>query len=109
MTLRSTGNKSLFLFAHIDRDSLTVNKGDTVSEGQLLGQYAKPTNGGATGPHLHFEWWADRTGGMRLDPEKYLDIVMPNHTRTDRIRFRAPHPVHGTPRMHNGYDLVDSN
>jgi hypothetical protein len=106
MTLRSAMDNSLFLFAHIDPDSLTVSVGDTVSQSQLLGQYANPKNGGATGPHLHFEWWADHIGGKRLNPRGYLDIVIPDYVITAPIMKRDNHPVHGGKRNHNGYDMV---
>jgi hypothetical protein len=94
------------VFAHIDPDSLTVGVSDMVSQSQLLGQYANPKNGGATRPHLHFEWWADHIGGKRLDPEIYLDLVIPDHVVTDPIMVRENHPVHGGRRNHNGYDMV---
>lgn len=74
-------------------------------EGQLLGQYADPENGGATGPHLHFEWWDDQIDGELLDPEKYLNLVVPDYILKDRPRFRPSHPVHRRSSQHKGYDL----
>jgi murein DD-endopeptidase MepM/ murein hydrolase activator NlpD len=88
----------------VDPNSLSVSKGSLVTQGQLLGQYANPANGGATGPHLHFEWWS--ASGKRLDPVQYRSIVMPNYQQTDFIRFRGAHPVTGKARMHHGYDLI---
>ncbi len=104
LKLRADGDGSLFVYAHIDPSSLTVSLNDSVTQGQLLGQYASPANGGATGPHLHFEWWSKT--GARLDPGSYLPMVMPNHVLKDTIRFRSVHPVTGKARWHNGYDLV---
>ena len=104
--LRSDSDSSLFVYAHIDPLSLTVSQGELVIQGQLLGQYASPANGGASGPHLHFEWWS--ASGKRLDPKTYLPIVMPNYVQTDYIHFRGSHPVTGKPKMHNGYDLTGS-
>jgi murein DD-endopeptidase MepM/ murein hydrolase activator NlpD len=104
LKLRADGDGSLFVYAHVDPASLAVSQGEMVTQGQLLGQYASPANGGASGPHLHFEWWS--ASGQRLDPKPYLSTVMPNYRQTDYIRFRGSHPVTGKPKMHNGYDLV---
>lgn len=95
------------MFSHLDPDLLAVDRGDTVSEGQFLGQYGDPATGGATGPHLHVEWWKDKMGGERLDPKKHLETIMPSYEETDFIRQREPHPISGTPKFHNGYDIVD--
>jgi RHS repeat-associated protein len=104
LKLRADGDKSLFVYGHLDPNSLTVAAGDAVTKGQFLGIYADPTNGSATGPHLHFEWWSAKGG--RLDPAPYRSVVMPGYAQSDFIRFRGVHPVKGTPNWHNGYDLV---
>lgn len=104
LKLRADGDGSLFVYGHVAPSSLTVMKGEEVMQGQYLGMYADPTNGSATGPHLHFEWWS--ATGVRLDPSAYRSIVMPNYLQTDAIRFRGVHPVKHTPNWHNGYDLV---
>ena len=102
--LRADVDSSLFVYAHIDPSSVTVTKGLGVVKGDFIARYADPTNGGATGPHLHFEWWSSK--GVRQDPAQYLSTVMPGFTVRDTIRFRTVHPVLGTGRWHNGYDLI---
>jgi len=104
--IRASGDESLFVYAHVDPESTKVFEALVVMKGEYLGQYASPANGGATGPHLHFEWWSK--SGTRLDPVSYLPIVMPSYVIRDTIRFRSVHPVTGKPRWHNGYDLVGS-
>lgn len=44
--------------------------GDQVRAGQVIGYVG--SNGQSTGPHLHLTIWAGRHGGVRIDPETYL-------------------------------------
>ena len=104
LKIRTGSDESLFVYAHVDPDSIQVFEGLVVAKGEYIGQYASPANGGATGPHLHFEWWSK--SGTRLDPAAYLPTVMPGHVLKDTIRFRSVHPVTGAARWHNGYDLI---
>jgi murein DD-endopeptidase MepM/ murein hydrolase activator NlpD len=46
-----------FVFMHLLDNSMTVDKGATVTAGQVLGQVGQ--TGDATAPHLHFEIWPD--------------------------------------------------
>ncbi|MBO6933753.1 MAG: VCBS repeat domain-containing M23 family metallopeptidase [Deltaproteobacteria bacterium] len=41
-------------YCHMDRGTVTVNNGDYVRCGQVLGLSA--SSGSSTGPHLHFDW-----------------------------------------------------
>lgn len=54
------------LYAHMNNVPC-VNKGDTVIQGQLLGNVG--ATGDVTGPHLHFEI---RQGGSPVDPASYI-------------------------------------
>lgn len=60
------GKRLETLYAHLDK--LCVAKGDTVTEGQLIG-YSGCT-GNCYGAHLHFEV---RYGGKRVNPLNWLD------------------------------------
>jgi murein DD-endopeptidase MepM/ murein hydrolase activator NlpD len=104
LKVRMSSDQSLFVYAHVDPNSIQVFEGLVVAKGQYIGEYASPANGGATGPHLHFEWWSKN--GTRLDPAANLPTVMPEHVLKDTIRFRNVHPVTGAAQWHNGYDLV---
>jgi murein DD-endopeptidase MepM/ murein hydrolase activator NlpD len=52
------------LYYHLD--SLSVNEGDTVASGELLGESG--ATGLATGPHLH---WEIRVAGENADPDAF--------------------------------------
>lgn len=52
-------------YAHMSR--VDVSSGDTVEAGQQVG--AVGSEGNSTGPHLHFEVWAD---GTAVDPMPYV-------------------------------------
>jgi murein DD-endopeptidase MepM/ murein hydrolase activator NlpD len=55
------------LYAHMKKNSLKVNKGDTVTQGQAIGIVG--STGNSTAPHLHFEV---HENGSRVDPRPYL-------------------------------------
>lgn len=59
----SHGDGDSTLYAHMVQNSQTVSVGDTVSQGQVIGQVG--TSGRSTGYHLHFEI---RENGSRIDP-----------------------------------------
>jgi murein DD-endopeptidase MepM/ murein hydrolase activator NlpD len=54
------------LYAHCSR--LTVTKGQTVTDGQVIGYVG--STGLSTGPHLHFEV---RRDGRPIDPKPFLE------------------------------------
>ncbi len=60
------------LYGHLQDDSITVETGDTVCKGQILGKMGQ--TGNAYGPHLHFEI---RKGNnscySTVDPMDYID------------------------------------
>ena len=57
------------LYAHLKYGSISVNKGDTVSEGQVIGYMGN--TGHSFGAHLHFE--VRDISDKRIDPTPYLD------------------------------------
>ena len=61
------------LYAHLKYDSVTVQKGDKVSKGQVIGYMG--ATGHATGAHLHFE--VRNTSDTKIDPTPYIDGDLP--------------------------------
>ena len=47
------GDGKVRLYGHMDPESVAVGDGDQVQERQYIGNYANPTNGHSTGPHVH--------------------------------------------------------
>lgn len=58
---------TMTLYAHMLAGSRTVQEGDTVSQGQVIGTVG--STGNSTGPHLHFEV---RVNGYCVNPLPYL-------------------------------------
>lgn len=66
------------IYAHMIAGSLRVGNGDTVKQGQVIGQMGM--SGRVTGVHLHFEL-RDASGNI-LDPEEYVSQSNPRPTVT---------------------------
>jgi murein DD-endopeptidase MepM/ murein hydrolase activator NlpD len=70
------GQKYTTLYAHLSRFSRNIRRGDTVTQGQVIG-YVGAT-GLATGPHLHYEF---RVNGVHKNP---LAVKLPRSFAIDR-------------------------
>ena len=66
----SDGNYTLY--GHMFANSITVQAGDTVKRGQVIGKMG--TSGDSSGPHLHFEFrLGENTISAHVDPLSYVD------------------------------------
>lgn len=66
------GNGYETIYAHLEKDTITVSQGQEVQAGTVLGKMG--SSGNSTGIHLHFEM---RKNGTRIDPTKGLMYGIP--------------------------------
>lgn len=60
------GGTHYSLYWHMKRESVIVKSGDVVKAGQQIGEVA--SSGNSTGPHLHFESWANNGSQFYFEP-----------------------------------------
>ena len=72
VVIDDAGSRREFVFMHLQRGSIPVREGQTVSGGQRIGRVG--TTGASSGPHLHFEMWRGSWygGGHPVDPYRVL-------------------------------------
>ena len=66
-------NRYYTLYAHLKYGSVTVQKGDKVEKGQVIGYMG--ATGHCTGAHLHFE--VRDTSDTKIDPTPYINADLP--------------------------------
>ena len=61
------------IYGHMRLATILVKHGDRVKAGDKIAEVG--SEGGSTGPHLHFEVWGSpgRVGGKHMDPAPWLD------------------------------------
>lgn len=67
------GKDYVALYAHLQKDTFQVKKGDKVKAGQVLGIMG--TSGTSTGVHLHFEIHVGKRVGWSNDGSGFLDPI----------------------------------
>ena len=72
------GNGYYTLYAHLKYGSVTVQKGDKVEKGQVIGYMG--ATGHCTGAHLHFE--VRDTYDIKVDPTPYINADLPKTEET---------------------------
>ncbi len=72
------------LYAHMHRFASQLSLGDTVQQGQIIGEVGQ--TGWATGPHLHFEFLLN---GKQIDPTTMLPQPTQPLDATSQIQLRA--------------------
>lgn len=77
---------SITLYGHMYENSITVRKGDTVKQGQVIGKMG--SSGRSTGSHLHFEI---RINGKQVNPENYINKgkPYPDNSSSDFIDYSS--------------------
>ena len=72
------------LYAHMSRFSPSLKLGDSVKQGQVIGEVGQ--TGWASGPHLHFEF---QVNGQQIDPNTMLPQPVPALDTASREQLRA--------------------
>ncbi len=80
----SDGNYTIY--AHLQQNTITVNKGDTVAQGQVLGRIG--SSGRSTNTHLHFEVRVGQNiNSAHQDPLNFVDPENPRPTSMGSSNF----------------------
>jgi murein DD-endopeptidase MepM/ murein hydrolase activator NlpD len=95
----SNPNGDTDIYGHMDPDT-TPWLDEEIEPGEDIGEYADPTNGHSSGPHLHFE--RRDSDNTPLSPP-IDDLPIPNGRIT--TPFEQVDDLH--PRGHRGIDIVN--
>ena len=99
------------IYGHMCHHEIYVRAGDRVTAGQLIARVG--SEGGSTGPHLHFEVWGPpgRVGGSHRDPAMWLSDAQQPKEATMKPALINADPIDadwsarfgfGNPRSTNG-------
>lgn len=77
------------IYGHMTHASILVRQGERVKAGQKIAEVG--SEGGSTGPHLHFEVWGPpgRIGGKHMNPAPWLDKHLLNNKKEEEGLFMA--------------------
>jgi len=88
-----------YQYGHMDPDSLNIQVGDTVRRGDFIGEYADPTNGRSSAPHVHIERRLWSNPRVTVDPGNISPL---GSTGVRTARWQGIDSMHRTP--HQGVD-----
>lgn len=75
----SHGDGNFTLYGHMHENSITVKKGDSVNQGQVIGKMG--SSGKSTGSHLHFEIRVgSNNSSSSMNPTDYVSMDTPRQT-----------------------------
>jgi RHS repeat-associated protein len=89
------------IYAHMDPQT-TPELNAQIQAGDCVGEYANPTNGHSTGPHLHFE--RRNSDNQQIDPGN-VEPIPGGDITTPYGQIDPSHPAPG----HHGIDFVNPN
>ena len=95
------------LYAHMAENSITVQAGQSVEQGQVIGKMG--SSGYSTGPHLHFEIReGQNASSSTVDPLNYISVETPRQVNASDEFIEWLETMEGcTDAVGDGYLVVD--